>query len=48
MIRAFAKAVAQLPDPRIRGIIAKSIAGTILVFILLVFVVGWSLASTTF
>ena len=48
MIRAFAKALAQLPDPRIRGIIGKSIAGTILVFILLILGVGWSLANTTF
>lgn len=40
MIRAFAKAVAQLPDPRIRGIIGKSVAGTILVFIFLLLGVG--------
>ncbi len=48
MIRAFAKAIAQLPDPRIRAIIGKSIAGTILVFILLILSVGWALANTTF
>jgi CysZ protein len=46
MIRAYSKAIAQLSDPKIRAIIWKSVAGTILGFIFLIIAVGWALANT--
>jgi CysZ protein len=48
VITAFAKAFAQLSDPRIRAVIWKSVAGTILVFISLLVSIGWTLGNTTF
>ncbi len=46
MIRAYSQAIAQLSDPKIRSVIWKSVAGTILGFILLIVGVGWALANT--
>ena len=48
MIRAFTKAIAQLSDPPIRAVVWKSIAGTILIFVVLFIAVGWGLANTSF
>jgi len=48
MIRAYSKAIGQLSDLKIRAVIWKSIAGTILTFILLIGAVGWALANTAF
>jgi CysZ protein len=47
MIGAFSKAFAQLSDPPIRAVIWKSVAGTILLFGLLLTGLGWALANTS-
>lgn len=48
MIRAFSKAIGQLSDPPVKAVIWKSVAGTIVVFALLVMGIGWLLANTAF
>ncbi len=41
MIASYAKAIAQLPDPRLAKIVLKSLAVTIVLYVLVYFATGW-------
>lgn len=48
MFGAFARAFDQLSDPKIRAVIWKSAAGTIIIYVGLLTAIGWALANTSF
>ena len=45
MFSGFVKAVGQLGDPRIRGVVMRAVLFSTLIFVALVFTVSWTLSG---